>query len=98
MSPASPPPAAAGPGREVLAVRYGQRVTSHAESYLNFRLYGEPDSDLPIDYYFWVITDPAGVFLIDAGFAPEVGNRRRAISGLQHGEAGLSQHHRDRVA
>jgi glyoxylase-like metal-dependent hydrolase (beta-lactamase superfamily II) len=68
------------PGREVLAVRYGQRVTSRGESYLNFRLYGEPDADLDIDYYFWVIRDPAGVFLIDAGFAPEAGDRR----GRQH--------------
>jgi glyoxylase-like metal-dependent hydrolase (beta-lactamase superfamily II) len=68
------------PAREVLAVRYGQRVTSRGESYLNFRLYGEPDADLAIDYYFWVITDPAGVFLVDAGFAPEVGDRR----GRQH--------------
>ena len=76
MSPFSP----ADSGREVLAVRYGQRVTTRGESYLNFRLYGEPDADLGIDYYFWVITDPAGVFLVDSGFAPEVGDRR----GRQH--------------
>ncbi len=41
----------------VLAVRYGHRVTSYAESYLNYHLYGEPDADLDIDYYFWVIRD-----------------------------------------
>jgi glyoxylase-like metal-dependent hydrolase (beta-lactamase superfamily II) len=69
--------AAGGPAREVLAVKYGQRVTSRAESYLNFHLYGEPDADLDIDYFFWVIRDGAGVFLIDTGFAPEVGDRRR---------------------
>ena len=63
--------------REVLAVKFGQRVTSRAESYLNFHLYGEPDADLDIDYYFWVIRDAAGVFLVDTGFAPEVGDRRR---------------------
>jgi glyoxylase-like metal-dependent hydrolase (beta-lactamase superfamily II) len=68
---------AAGQAREVLAVRYGYRVTSRAESYLNFGLYGEPDADLDIDYYFWVIRDSAGVFLVDTGFAPEVGDRRR---------------------
>ncbi len=55
--------AAAAPGprsgaREVLAVRYGRRVTSRAESYLNFHLYGEPDAPLDIDYFFWVIREP----------------------------------------
>jgi glyoxylase-like metal-dependent hydrolase (beta-lactamase superfamily II) len=70
-------PGAGDPGREVLAVRYGSRVTSRAEMYLNFHLYGEPDAGLDIDYYFWVIRDRAGVFLVDTGFAPAVGDRRR---------------------
>jgi glyoxylase-like metal-dependent hydrolase (beta-lactamase superfamily II) len=63
----------------VLAVRYGHRVTSYAESYLNYRLYGEPDADLDLDYYFWVIrdeTDGGRVTLVDTGFAPEAGDRR----------------------
>lgn len=75
---------AAGPGgpaggaRQVLAVRYGQRVTSRAESYLNFHLYHEPDAALDIDYFFWVIREPGGsVTLVDTGFAPGVGDRRR---------------------
>jgi glyoxylase-like metal-dependent hydrolase (beta-lactamase superfamily II) len=64
--------------REVLAVRYGHRVTTRAESYLNFHLYGEQDADLDIDYYFWVIREPdGGVILVDTGFAPEAGDRRR---------------------
>jgi glyoxylase-like metal-dependent hydrolase (beta-lactamase superfamily II) len=66
------------PARDVLAVRYGQRVTSRAESYLNFHLYGEPDAPLDIDYFFWVIREPGiAVTLVDTGFAPEVGDRRR---------------------
>jgi glyoxylase-like metal-dependent hydrolase (beta-lactamase superfamily II) len=65
------------PAREVLAVRYGYRVTSRAESYLNFHLYGEPDSPLDIDYFFWVIRDGTDVVLVDTGFAPEAGDRRR---------------------
>ena len=68
---------AGDPARQVLAVKYGYRVTTRAESYLNFHLYGEPDADLDIDYYFWVIRDGRGVFLVDTGFAPEVGDRRR---------------------
>jgi glyoxylase-like metal-dependent hydrolase (beta-lactamase superfamily II) len=63
----------------VLAVRYGYRVTSYAESYLNYHVYGEPDADLDLDYYFWVIrdeTDDGRVTLVDTGFAPEAGDRR----------------------
>lgn len=59
-------------------MRYGHRVTTRAESYLNFHLYGEPDADLDIDYYFWVIRQPDGsVILVDTGFAPDAGDRRR---------------------
>jgi glyoxylase-like metal-dependent hydrolase (beta-lactamase superfamily II) len=69
----------AGDGaREVLAVRFGNRVTTRAESYLNYHLYGEPDEKIGIDYYFWVIRDGDGaVTLIDTGFAPAAGDRRR---------------------
>ncbi len=74
----APSPGAGRGAREVLAVRFGQRVTSRAESYLNFHLYGEPDAALDIDYFFWVIREPGGaVTLLDTGFAPEVGDRRR---------------------
>jgi len=62
--------------REVLAVKYGHRVTTRAESYLNFHLYAEPDAGLDIDYYFWVIRDGDGVILVDTGFAPGAGDRR----------------------
>jgi glyoxylase-like metal-dependent hydrolase (beta-lactamase superfamily II) len=68
---------AGGQAREVLAVKFGHRVTTRSESYLNFHLYGEPDADLDIDYFFWVIRDGTGVYLVDTGFAPEVGDRRR---------------------
>ncbi|HEX4087678.1 MAG TPA: N-acyl homoserine lactonase family protein [Trebonia sp.] len=60
----------------VLAVRYGHRVTSYGEMYLNYHLYGEPDADLAIAYYFWVIRCGDRVTLVDTGFAPEVGDRR----------------------
>jgi len=73
--------------REVLAVKYGYRVTTRAESYLNFHLYGEPDADLDIDYYFWVIKDRQGVFLIDTGFAPEAGDRRGRVHYTTPAEA-----------
>ena len=78
---------AADPAREVLAVKYGHRVATRAESYLNYHLYGEPDADLDIDYFFWVIRDGGDVILVDTGFAPEVGQRRRRESYSTPAEA-----------
>jgi glyoxylase-like metal-dependent hydrolase (beta-lactamase superfamily II) len=62
----------------VLAVRFGHRVSTRAETFLNYHLYGEPDGKIDVDYYFWVIRDGDGtVTLVDTGFAPAVGDRRR---------------------
>ena len=64
-------------GRDVLAVRFGHRVTTRAETFLNYHLYGEPDGKIDLDYYFWVIRDGDGtVTLVDTGFAPAAGDRR----------------------
>jgi glyoxylase-like metal-dependent hydrolase (beta-lactamase superfamily II) len=64
--------------REVLAVRFGNRVTTRAETFFNYHLYGEPDAQKAIDYYFWVVRDSDGtVTLVDTGFAPAAGDRRR---------------------
>jgi glyoxylase-like metal-dependent hydrolase (beta-lactamase superfamily II) len=48
--------------------------------FLNFHRYREPDADLDLDYSFWVIRDATGVFLVDTGFDPEAGDRRRRKS------------------
>lgn len=64
-------------GYEVLAVRYGTRVARRSEAFLNFGVYGEPDSELPMDYYFWVVRDAAHTVVVDCGFAAEPGRRRR---------------------
>ena len=63
--------------REVLAIRYCNRTTTRAENFLNNHLYGEPDTEIQMDYYFWVIRDGARTTLVDTGFAPAVGDRRR---------------------
>ena len=63
--------------REVLAIRFGTRTTTRAESFLNYHLYNEPDAKIEIDYFFWVIRDASGTTLIDTGFAPAAGDRRR---------------------
>jgi glyoxylase-like metal-dependent hydrolase (beta-lactamase superfamily II) len=63
--------------REALAVRYGSRVAPRRESFLNYHVYSEPDGPIDVDYYFWIIREAGGVTLIDTGFAPEAGRRRR---------------------
>lgn len=65
-----------GGGREVLAIRYGTRTTSKAESFLNWQVYGEPDEPITMDYFFWVVRDAARTVVIDCGFDPDVGHRR----------------------
>jgi glyoxylase-like metal-dependent hydrolase (beta-lactamase superfamily II) len=62
---------------EVLAVRYGTRTTTKAESYLNYHLYGEPDAEIAMDYFFWVVRGAAGTVVVDCGFGAEAGARRR---------------------
>lgn len=63
--------------REVLAIRFGTRTTTRAESFLNYHLYHEPDAKIDIDYFFWVIRDGSETTLVDTGFAPAAGDRRR---------------------
>jgi glyoxylase-like metal-dependent hydrolase (beta-lactamase superfamily II) len=73
--------------REVLAVRYGSRVAPRRESFLNYHVYAEPDGPIDVDYYFWIIREPGGVTLIDTGFAPEAGRRRRRDQWLTPADA-----------
>jgi glyoxylase-like metal-dependent hydrolase (beta-lactamase superfamily II) len=61
---------------EVLAVRYGTRTTTRAESYLNWSVYGEPDETFRMDYFFWVVRGGARTTVVDCGFDPVVGKRR----------------------
>jgi glyoxylase-like metal-dependent hydrolase (beta-lactamase superfamily II) len=62
---------------EVFAVRYGTRAGSKAEIYLNHHIYGEPNAPLEMDYYVWVARNADRTIVIDTGFGPEGGARRR---------------------
>ncbi|MFC5952775.1 N-acyl homoserine lactonase family protein [Pseudonocardia lutea] len=62
---------------EVLAVRYGTRIARRSETFLNHHVYGEPDSELPMDYFFWVVRDGHRTVVVDCGFGAEAGARRR---------------------
>jgi glyoxylase-like metal-dependent hydrolase (beta-lactamase superfamily II) len=64
------------PGYEVLAVRYGTRTATKAESYLNYHIYGEPDAQFGMDYFFWVVRNNERTVVVDCGFNAEAGKRR----------------------
>ncbi|HEY2207397.1 MAG TPA: N-acyl homoserine lactonase family protein [Pseudonocardia sp.] len=61
---------------EVLAVRYGTRTARKSETYLNYHVYGEPDAELPMDYFFWVLRDGGRTVVVDCGFGDGPGRRR----------------------
>ena len=61
---------------EVMAIRYATRLTSRRECFLNYHLYHEPDADLVMDYYVWVVRNGDRTIVVDTGFTEEVGVRR----------------------
>jgi glyoxylase-like metal-dependent hydrolase (beta-lactamase superfamily II) len=61
---------------EVLAVRYGTRTTTRSEVFLHHHLYGEPDSAIGMDYYFWVARNDTRTIVIDCGFNERSGAAR----------------------
>jgi glyoxylase-like metal-dependent hydrolase (beta-lactamase superfamily II) len=62
---------------EVYAIRYGSLRTRRSASFLDYPQYGEPDDDLVMDYFYWVVRPADGsVLLVDTGFDARVGERR----------------------
>jgi glyoxylase-like metal-dependent hydrolase (beta-lactamase superfamily II) len=85
---------------EVLAVRYGSRVTSRSDFYLRYQTYGEPDEALPMDYFFWALRGPDETILVDTGWNPTAAEKRgrnllrepaRAMAELGLGPATVSR-------
>jgi glyoxylase-like metal-dependent hydrolase (beta-lactamase superfamily II) len=60
----------------VTIVKYGTRVTTRADVYLNFPLYHESDGPIGMDYFFWVLRNRQRTVVVDTGFSPEGGRRR----------------------
>jgi glyoxylase-like metal-dependent hydrolase (beta-lactamase superfamily II) len=61
---------------DVVAVRYGTRNTTRSDIFLHYALYGEPDADARMDYFFWVLRNAESVILVDCGFNARSGSRR----------------------
>jgi glyoxylase-like metal-dependent hydrolase (beta-lactamase superfamily II) len=51
-------------------------MTSRRECFLNYDIYNEPDADLVMDYYVWVVRNGDRTIVVDTGFSEEVGGRR----------------------
>jgi glyoxylase-like metal-dependent hydrolase (beta-lactamase superfamily II) len=70
------PPRSGSRQYEVLAVRYATLRSRRSELFYRHSSYGEPDADVDMDYYFWVLRHATGAVVVDSGFDPEVGRRR----------------------
>ena len=69
-------PASDDPGYDVIAVRYGTRLTTKSDVFLHYGLYGEPDEPTQMDYFFWVLRGAGRTILVDCGFNERSGGRR----------------------
>jgi glyoxylase-like metal-dependent hydrolase (beta-lactamase superfamily II) len=65
-----------GPSYDVIAVRYGTRLTTKSDVFLHYGVYGEPDEPVQMDYFFWVLRGGGHTILVDCGFNEASGARR----------------------
>jgi glyoxylase-like metal-dependent hydrolase (beta-lactamase superfamily II) len=72
---------------EVIAVRYGTRMTTKSAVYLNYAQYGEPDAPLRMDYFFWILRNAQEVIIIDTGFSDAAGRRRQRMMTMAPAQA-----------
>jgi glyoxylase-like metal-dependent hydrolase (beta-lactamase superfamily II) len=69
-------PASDTPGYDVIAVRYGTRLTTKSDVFLHYGVYGEPDEPTQMDYFFWVLRGAGRTILVDCGFNEASAARR----------------------
>lgn len=72
---------------EVIIIRYGTRQTTRSDVYLNYHVYGQPDGPIGMDYFVWVVRNAQRTFLVDTGFSPAGGARRKRTTVLSPLEA-----------
>jgi glyoxylase-like metal-dependent hydrolase (beta-lactamase superfamily II) len=64
----------------IVAIKYGSYTVRKSEVFLRYGLYGQPDAEIGMDYFFWVIADRDRVVLVDTGYAPAVGICRGRVN------------------
>ncbi|HEX7405177.1 MAG TPA: N-acyl homoserine lactonase family protein [Candidatus Nanopelagicaceae bacterium] len=55
-------------GLSLIQVTYGERITRRSVVFHNYEQYGLPDTDLHMQYNFWVIRSDDHVMLVDTGY------------------------------
>ncbi|MFC9838412.1 N-acyl homoserine lactonase family protein [Rhodococcus sp. NPDC127530] len=53
---------------EAYALRYASIETNKAGKFHDFAIFGEPDEQVPMDFYFWLIRNDDRVILVDCGY------------------------------
>jgi glyoxylase-like metal-dependent hydrolase (beta-lactamase superfamily II) len=61
---------------EVTAVRYGTLHAPRSSLFYRYEAYDEPDAEVEMAYYFWLLRGGGRTILVDTGFDPDVGRRR----------------------
>ncbi len=57
-------------------MRYAMLRSSKVALYHRHEIYGEPDAEIEMAYYFWLLRRGGETIVVDCGFDPEVGARR----------------------
>jgi hypothetical protein len=56
---------------EVIALRYGVLSSRRNDHFYRYSVYGEPDRDLQMDYFFRGVPDDQVTVLVDSGYQPD---------------------------
>ena len=76
---------------EVLAVRYGTRATTRAQTFFNHHVYREADSPIDLDFYLWVARNDERTVVIDTGYSAATKGHRMARTELTDPLATLAE-------
>jgi glyoxylase-like metal-dependent hydrolase (beta-lactamase superfamily II) len=61
---------------EVIAVNFGELLSTRSHVFLNYSDYGQEDAPFTISYYFWLIRGNGRIILVDTGYAADVAEVR----------------------
>jgi glyoxylase-like metal-dependent hydrolase (beta-lactamase superfamily II) len=61
----------ATPTFDVHALRYYSRSAAKSDEFFRYRLYGEADQEIGMDYFFWLLQGGGHTVLVDCGFDRE---------------------------
>ncbi|MEN2738439.1 N-acyl homoserine lactonase family protein [Microbacterium sp. X-17] len=56
------------PAYEVYALKYGSTTVRKSGKYHRFADYRDPDAEVALDFYFWLLRSPARTVLVDCGY------------------------------